>query len=74
MLVSAEVNVSTCPLWLPAFTTGRSKKENKSKIKDNGKYTFRTINGFSWIIERCRGENIMLFNNLQEDDKKILRN
>jgi hypothetical protein len=39
-------------LLLPAFTTGRSKKVARRHTMDIGKYTFLTLLGFSWLLER----------------------
>src|SRR5829696_38483 len=39
-------------LLLSAFTTGKSKKVARRHTMDNGKYTFLTFLGFSWLLER----------------------
>lgn len=74
MLLSVEVIVSGTPELLPAFTTGRSKNEQRRQMKDDGK-TFRTIQMvFRGLLKRYGCENIMHINKLQADAKKILRN
>src|SRR5689334_16910981 len=55
VFTSTVIGLLAAGSWLPAFTTGNSRKDNRRHVMESGKYLFRTALGFVSYRERSKG-------------------